>query len=688
MSGALSNKTARIGIDIGGTFTDIVHRDLSGAVRHEKVLTTPQDITNGIIAAVDKVGADLGAMGFFLHGTTVALNALLEGKTPRVGLITTVGFGDILEIMRTNRPDMYNLQQVKPTPLVPRRWRREISARVDASGQVLRPVDEGEIRALAREFDDAGIRAIAVCLLHSYVDPEPERRVRELLRDERPGLWVSISSDLSREWREFERTSTTVINAATAPIVDSYLRRLEERLASRSFSRELLIMQSNGGVMVASDARVRPVSTLMSGPVGGVAGAEAIARKLGSEENLVTLDIGGTSADVAIIDRGRAVHTPVSHLDRWPILTPMIEIRSIGAGGGSMATVDEHGGLRVGPESAGASPGPACYGLGGKRATVTDANLVLGRIDGSRFLGGDFPLDFEAARAGVERDVAASYGMTAEEAAEGILTVVNSNMSRLLREVLVQRGYDPRHFTLLAFGGGGGLHACAVADEAGLSRVLVPPHPGTLSAHGIYAADVRHDHHTMFIRRIADVSDGELDAAFRELESEALPWVRFGEARRQETIRSAELRYVGQEYTLAVDVASDGALSVEQCMECFHAEHRRLYGFARGGLGVEFVKLMISVLVHTRPPESDSDGRAAIATKAERPPWRSDLSRIVWEGKQSREAVVYERSSLGSGEILPGPCVVEEPGATTYVATAWVAEVDAFENLVLRKTGE
>jgi N-methylhydantoinase A len=666
---------ARIGIDIGGTFTDVVYGDGSGDVRHAKVLTTPDDVARGILEGLDKADADPGRLELFLHGTTVALNAFLERKTPTVGLITTSGFRDVLEIMRTNRPDMYDLQQAKPEPLVPRRLRRELSARCAYDGSELVPVDPAEVRAIAREFAEAGVAAVAVCLLHSYADPAHERAVRELLQAEAPELFVSLSSDLSREWREFERTSTTVVNAATAPIMAAYLERLERELDARGFGGELLIMQSSGGVMPARDARVRAAATLMSGPVGGVVGAEAIGNGLGGETNLITLDIGGTSADVAILDRGRPVHAQLAELERWPILMPMVDIRSIGAGGGSIARVDAHGGLSVGPESAGASPGPACYGRGGTLATVTDANLVLGRIDGARFLDGALPLNAEAAARAVERDVGVPFGMTVEEAAEGIVTVLNSNMSRLLRDVLVERGFDPREFTLLAFGGGGALHACALADEADLARVVVPPNPGTLSAYGIYSSDIRHDHQAMYLRAAAELRDGQLEEAYDGLVRDAVARVEGGDGRSTTVARAAELRYAGQEYTLRID----GSGGVADCTGRFHDEHERLYGFARRDTPAELVKLMVSVVVSTSrrgdvPGRRAGDGAAGGAR-----------TRTIWEGRQAHEAPVYERVDLAPGSLLAGPCVVEEPGATTFVGSGWHGRVDEPLNLVLTR---
>ena len=672
-------RSARIGIDIGGTFTDVVYGDGRDRPAHVKTLTTPHDITEGILAGLDKVGAEVAELRFFLHGTTVALNAFLEGKTPPVGLITTAGFRDVLEIMRTNRPDMYDLQQVKPTPLVARRLRREVSARTTETGEELSPVDAAEVRSLACDFVDAGIRDVAVCLLHSYADPAHERRVREHLVEAAPQLSVTISSDLTREWREFERTSTTVINAAAAPIMDRYLSRLRALLAERGFEADLLIMQSSSGVMRAQDAVSKPAATLMSGPVGGVAGAEAVADQLGEAVDAVTLDIGGTSADVAVIDRGRAVHTPQAELARWPILMPMVDIRSIGAGGGSIASVDPHGRLHVGPESAGSAPGPACYGQGGTSAAVTDANLVLGRIDGARFLDGAMPLDVEAACGAIERHVARPLDMSVHQAAEGILRVVNSNMARLLRDVLIQRGFDPRSFTLIAFGGGGALHGCDIASEAGVRRVVVPRHPGTLSAYGIYRADVRQDRQAMFLHPTATTTRDRLEDAYAELEHEAVASAQLGETYERETTRSAELRYDGQEYSL--EVPAERAARGADLAERFHLEHARLYGFARPEVPVELIKLAVSHVVRTG---------AAVQRNGDRRPGLAEAgrTRTVWEAGRSRDVAVHDRDHLATGTALSGPSVIEEPGATTYVPLGWRGAVDAHGNIVIDRLEE
>jgi N-methylhydantoinase A len=660
----------RVAVDIGGTFTDVVYTGPDGGISACKVSTTPADITVGILEGIRNANVVVSDLDAFVHGTTIALNALLEGKTPKVGLVTTKGFRDVLEIMRTSRPIMYDLQQEKPVPLVPRQDRLEISARMTYTGETLVPLDPSEARAIAQAFAERRISSIAICLLHAYANPEHEQELAEIVRHELPEATVSLSTDVSRMWREFERTSTAVSNAATKPIVGTYLTELERRLAADRFDGHVLIMQSNGGVMPVTEARERPVATLMSGPVGGVTGALGIARREGRNLNLVTLDIGGTSADVAIIDRGQAVTRTVGHIGRWPVMVPMVDIESIGAGGGSIARVDEFGALLVGPESAGADPGPACYGRGGALATVTDANVVLGRIDPDYFLGGQLTLDVGAAEAAVRTQVADPFSMELERAAEGIITVVNSNMSRLLWEVMVGRGYDPRDFSLLAFGGGGPLHACELARTLGITEVIVPAEPGTFSAVGIYAADVRHDHDRMMVG--AEAADpSAVVAAFEELEREGREQL---EAERAghieiEFVRSAELRYIGQDHWISVELPkeSDGD-PLAEARQQFHDKHERLYGFRRNDTPVDLVRIQVGAV-----------GRLSTtvgATELLGPPPPAPKTRRLFADGEWLDASFIDRSALGKGDVIDGPCVIEEPGSTTYVPAGCQVRTD------------
>jgi N-methylhydantoinase A len=542
---------------------------------------------------------------------------------------------------------MYDLQQQKPVPLVPRRLRLEIGARMTYAGEIIAGVDEEEIRSHARTFIAAGITNVAVCLLHAYANPAHERDVGRILIDAMPDVEVSLSSDLSRVWREFERTSTTVSNAATKPLVSRYLEELELALTQNGFDGEIQIMRSNGGVMSSLEARQRPVATLMSGPIGGVTGAVALAKQLRAGGNLVTLDIGGTSADVAIVDGGEAVTRSVGHIGAWPVMVPMIDIEAIGAGGGSIARVDEFRALSVGPESAGADPGPACYGRGGIEPTVTDAHVVVGRINPNYFLGGELRLDVEAARRSISDRIARPYGMTCEQAAEGMIDLVNSNMVRLLWEALIGRGYDPREFSLLT-------------------------------------ADVRRDYERMVVGTDAGTS-ATLARVFAGLEHEANEDLSAERAEFASTafIRSAELRYVGQDHPLLVELPSESNSGCELLglvRELFHSKHERLYGFRRDDARVELVRLHLLALGRLSQ-HSTAAVEAAEASKSIDP----KDSRPLFVDGHFQDALIYERAALPFGAKMEGPCILEEPSATTYVPPGFDLLVEEDGNLLLAR---
>ncbi len=545
-----------------------------------------------------------------MHGATVVLNALLQMRLPRTGLITTQGFRDVLEIMRTNNPEMYDLSYVKPAPVIPRALRHEVRERIRHTGEVLVPLDEEDVRRAARALVELEVEAIAVCLLHAYANPEHELRVAEIVREEAPGLTVCCSSEVAPEWREFERTSTTCVNAATVPIISSYLDRLTELLASRGLSSELLVMQSNGGVMTAGAACRWPVRTVMSGPSGGVVGAMALADAIDTP-NVVTIDIGGTSSDMGVIHAGRAVTVVESTVaDGCPILAPMIEILSIGAGGGSIAWRDEGGALRVGPQSAGADPAPVCYRRGGVEPTVTDANVVLGRIDPEYFLGGEMELDVDGARGAIRDRVAEPLGLELESAADGVLQIVNTNMAKAMRSILIERGHDPRDFVLMAFGGGGGLHAAPVMRELNIPRAVVPANPGALSATGMLGTDYRNDRSRTMVRAMDDSLDmGDVERVCSELGRDAAGALT-GEGVPADTIslhQSVDMRYEGQEYHLNIPFAGESDSAVEMLTAAFNAEHARVYGYSTPDFGVQLVGLRVTAIERTeRPPTPES----------------------------------------------------------------------------------
>ncbi|MDR7224603.1 MULTISPECIES: hydantoinase/oxoprolinase family protein [Aminobacter] len=675
----------RLSADIGGTFTDLVLVNEAGEMHVHKTPSTPRDFTQGILNGAKEIvtarlgSGDLGAIDTFVHGATVVLNALLQLKLPRTGLITTTGFRDVLEIMRTNNPFMYDLQYVKPSPLVPRSLRLEVGGRIRHTGEELVPLNEDDVRLAAARLRQDGVEAVGVCLIHAYASSAHERRVGEILAEELPGVTVCLSSDVAPEWREFERTSTTCINAATVPIISSYLGRLSEQLKERGLKRDLLVMQSNGGVMTTDAACKWPVRTVMSGPSGGVVGAATLAAQI-DVPNVVTLDIGGTSSDMGVIANGRAITVVESVVaDAWPVLAPMIEILSIGAGGGSIAWLDAGDALRVGPQSAGADPAPICYGKGGTEPTVTDANVVLGRIDPEYFLGGRMRLDVDGAREGVGR-IADAVGLSLEQAADGIVQIANTHMSKAIRSILIERGYDPRDFVLMGFGGGGGLHTAAAMRELSIPHGIVPSNPGALSAIGMLGTDFRHDRARTLVRPVADLDANEVEKIFAELEGEALAAL-IAEGVEQSAVemrRSADLRYVGQEYHLSVSLPSRGEpLVAEELSSQFNREHERIYGYSTPDSPVQLVNLRLVGIGHTESPALPRIGRRPDGESLEPVKWR----KVYFAGSGWTETPIYSVENVLAGDTLPGPSILEDPRSTMLILPGQSGEIDELRNL-------
>ncbi|HEX6444072.1 MAG TPA: hydantoinase/oxoprolinase family protein [Streptosporangiales bacterium] len=686
----------RIGIDTGGTFTDVVAVDEdTGAVVTTKTPSTPADPADGFIAGIDKVLTLLGvradAVTAVSHGTTVATNALLEGRVGDLGLVTTEGFRHILEIARQAVPDGYGNSYfwVKPPRIVPADRVRTVGGRLAADGSEIRPFDENDAVAAARWFRDRGVAAIGVCLLHSYANPAHERRMRDVLAREHPDAVVSISSDVLREYREYERSVTTLVDAAVKPGVRRYVGNIVARLAEYG-APACYVMKSNGGVLSASEVVHQPISTVLSGPAAGVLGAARVAERAGLR-SVLTLDGGGTSTDVAVVVDGRPALTTEGSVGAYPSKIPMIDVVTVGAGGGSIAWPSPEGTLKVGPRSAGADPGPICYGRGGDLPTVTDAQVVLGRIP-PHLLGGEIPLDVDAARAGLS-ELAGKLGkpgggsggggvFTVEELAAGILEVSAWNQANALRQVTVRRGLDARDFTMVTFGGSGSLAACRLVDLLGLRGVLVPPDPGNLSAYGLLTVDVRNDYVRTHVRRHDAVEPASIASAFAALAdeaSEALAREGFPSASRV-FARSADLRYFGQAFEVRVDVP-DGDVDrplLDTVAAAFHGEHRRLYGYDFADddrQQVEWVNLRVTGIGPIpRPRERHAPtGGDHAARTGTRP--------VFFDGWQ--EAAVYDRYALGAGDVVTGPAVVEEFGATVPVHPGFTAEVDAHANLSL-----
>ena len=694
--------TWRVGVDIGGTFTDaaLVNGE-TGQVRVVKVLTTPEDPAKGFMTALERGLAECGAAGrdvaATVHATTVATNAIIEGKTARVGMLVTRGFRDILEIGRQIRSRLYDVHLQKPAPLVPRRWSLEVTERLDAEGHVLEPLDLEGVRQAVRQLREEAVEAVVICFLHSYLNPAHERAAAAVVREEMPEAWLSVSSEVCPEFREYLRGSTAAVNAAVMPIVSRYMDAIESRLAALGATAPFYVMQSNGGVMTSASAKERPVYMVESGPAAGVIAAGAVAASYGYP-NVLSFDMGGTTAKVGLIQDGRfrvstemevgaQAVTPLGEGrgGGYPVRTPVIDLVEVGAGGGSEAWIDAGGALRVGPRSAGARPGPACYGLGGTTPTITDANLVLGRINPAFFLGGEMTLDVDAARRAVTVGVAAPLGLDPRAAASGIVEIANAHMIGAMRLVSVQRGYDPRDFVLVAFGGAGPLHANALARELGIPIVLVPPSPGIASAVGMLVTDIRHEFVATRRLRLDALAPAALDALFADFVSE-------GDARLtrdgvppadRRMLRSADLRYHGQSFELSVTVPP-GALSaadIERLRGLFHESHERAYGYAAPDDPVELVNVRLAAVGVTpkprRAPLPEGERSAAAAVKGRRDVWFAEANGF-------HPTVVLDRGKLLRGNVIEGPAIVEEHDASTLVHPGWTATVDEHANLVLR----
>jgi N-methylhydantoinase A len=689
--------SVRIGVDTGGTFTDLVAFDeLTGAFVATKTPSTPDDPAEAFIAGVHKIlsllDAPADSVSAIVHGTTVATNQLLQGDTGRLGLITTEGFEALLEIARQSVPDGYGNSYfwVKPPRIVPADLVRTVAGRLDHTGAQLRPFDDDQARAVARWYAGRGVDRIGVCFLHAYANPAHERRMREILAAEHPDAAVSLSSDVLREYREYERAMTTLVDAAVKPVVARYVATIERRLAD-VFRRPVpfAVMKSNGGVLSAHEVTRQPITTVLSGPAAGALGAALVAAEAGFHgagfDEVLTLDGGGTSTDVSVVRQGEPTLTTEGSVGQYPSKIPMIDIVTVGAGGGSVAWLSPEGTLKVGPRSAGAQPGPLCYGRGGTEPTVTDAHLALGRIP-AHLLGGEVPLDPDAARAGLAT-LAGQLGLGVPELAAGILEISAWNQANALRQITVQRGLDVRDFVLTTFGGSGPLLLCRLVDILGLRAVVVPRDPGNLSAFGLLTVDVKHDGVRTFVTRHATLDPAAAAAVFDELTGDAARALRAeGFARTAHRYqRLADLRYYGQAFEVRVPVP-DGdfdASAAAATVAAFHQAHHRLYGYSlahRPEQQVEWVNLRVTgvgPISRPRLPElSTMDGGIERARTGTRPTWH-DGSFV--------DTPVYRRDRLAPGDAVPGPAVIEEYGSTVPLDPGFTATVDRLGNLVVTR---
>jgi N-methylhydantoinase A len=683
------NRSARtrIAADIGGTFTDVAAFDEKrGVLMLGKTLTTHHRLVAGILDGMHKAGVTLAEANLFLHGSTIAINTMLERSGARAALITTRGFRDIYEIGRINRPDSFNLRHRKHAPLIERDLRFEVSERLLADGTVHEKLDLREVEAIADELVRRKIEAVAVLFLHSYRNPAHERAVKAVLKKRLPEAFISISSDLSQEYREYERTSTVVANAYIGPRVDNYLREIEEELKAEQFDGKFLVVQSTGGLYALAEARADCVRMMESGPAAGVIGTQALCHTLGID-NAIAFDMGGTTAKAGVVRDGTALVTGSvmigGYLTGLPLLTPMIDIHEVGTGGGSIAAVSESGALRVGPQSAGAAPGPACYGQGGTEPTVTDANLALGRLDAKRFLGGEMLLDTAATNAALKQRVAGPLGISVTQAALGILRIAAASMSHAVKGVTTDRGLDPGAFpTLFAYGGAGPLHASMVARELRIPRVIIPRAPGHFSAFGMLLADFRRDLVRSQFVSLAATTMAELEGWFAQMEAQGHATLKEADLNTRKVVvqRGLDMRYVGQEHAVTVDLPAAAFKRADKAAikAAFDAAHEERYGRGSPGEQAEIVSIRSTVIGVMKHPTLEK-----IARGNARPPAAAmrGKRRAYFEDGGWVQASVYQREALLAGNRISGPALVEEHATTTVLQPGDSLVVEPYGNL-------
>ncbi|RWZ58324.1 hydantoinase/oxoprolinase family protein [Labedella populi] len=684
----------RVGVDTGGTFTDVcLYDDESKAIVVGKISSTPADpgraVRDGVSALIarvvgaDEAGGAMGRIDYFAHGTTVATNALLQGRGARTGLITSAGFRDLLELGRQRRPKLYDLEAQKPVALAPRDLRIEVAERVRYDGTVDTPLDLEEVRAAAVSLREAGVEAVSVCFLYSYLNPAHESAVRAVLEEELPGVFLSISHEVLPEFREYERLSTVIINSFIGPVMEGYLSRLRHGLAADGLRVEPKVTQSNGGVMSFVTAEKMPVRTVLSGPSTGVVGAARLSAQSGIDD-IITFDMGGTSSDVALVTDARPTSATGMDLDGRPVRAPMLDINTVGAGGGSIAWIDDGGHLKVGPQSAGADPGPACYGRGTTEPTVTDANVVLGILNQESLLGGAMPIDASLSFAAVER-LGARLGMSTLDTAQGIISVVTANMARAIRVISVQRGYDPADYALVAFGGAGPLHSARLAHELGMERTIIPQRPGALSALGMLMTDLRSDYTRTSITLVAPEQIPVFASTFDALSAQARDWFDAeGLAEGDRSLRWVlDVRYVGQNYEIGVEVPVEEVTEewIALVAARFHSAHEKRYGYSTTSERVEAATFRVEAIgdapqaAFPREPIVGADATAAVI---------GDRDVYLPEAGRRVSVPLYARDELRAGNIVTGPAVIEQYDTTALVLPGEEAVVDEYLMIVTR----
>lgn len=675
-----------IGVDVGGTFTDFSVFNLeTGELFHYKDSSTPGDPSRAIVKGVKDVleikKAQARDVVYLAHGTTVGTNALIEKKGARVGLITTEGFKDLMEIGNQKRPSLYDLQAQKPVPLIPSGCNIGVRERIRYDGSVYTPLDEENVRQAVRQLKQYGVQAIAVCTLFSFINPAHEKRIKEIIAEEYPEVYTTISSELAPEFREYCRMSTTVLNSYLGPVMKKYVNNFQTSVSEMGIQAEPYITQSNGSIISIKETIDCPIKCAVSGPSAGVVAASFIGRQCNADK-IITFDMGGTSADISLIENFTPQVSNEREVEGYPARIPMINIITIGAGGGSIAQIDEGGALKVGPKSAGAVPGPACYGRGGTQPVVTDANIVLGKLNQKRILGGRMEVHLDLANEALDRCICEKSGLSRAQAANGIITVVNSNMVRAVRSVSVEKGYDVREFSLMAFGGAGPLHACEVAKELGIRQVIIPPHPGTLCSLGLLLADTKFDMSRTLILEGKVENLPKFNEQFADMihqGSEALD--REGVTKERRCFEFAvDMRYQRQNFEISIPVPTGEMTEqdLRRAIADFHAEHKRSYGYCNEQAPVQFVSYRASAIGIIDKPEMTEQPLCPAAPA----PVPLETRSVLFQGESEyRPTPVYQRESFIPGQSIAGPCICEQMDTTLVVPKNWTIHVDGYGNL-------
>ena len=674
-----------IGVDTGGTFTDVICRRDGYPDMVLKVPSTPGEPSKAVMSAVRQIlkaaGGEMSAVRRFVHGTTVATNAVLERKGAESGLITTSGFADVLEIGRQMRTDIYELQLDPETPvfLAPGARRAEVIERISSEGEILKPLDETSLRNAIGTLRTEGVTSIAVCFLFSFLNPTHERRVRDIIEAEYPDISVSLSSDVDPAFREYERTVVTAFDAYTKPVLRDYLSELDSALSKSGVVAPLQVMQSRGGISAASTATKRPVRLFLSGPAAGVIGGSGAGHAAG-ENNLITVDIGGTSCDIALVAEGRPLVRPEGRIDGYLVRVPMVDVNAMGSGGGSIAWLDAAGGLRVGPQSAGADPGPACYGRNGKLATVTDASIALGFLNPDYFAGGTVPLDRGLAEQAIRETIAVPLSMTVEQAALGIHQVVNAQMAEGMRQVSIRQGHDPRDFSLVPLGGAGPVHGIPLAEELSIDTVIIPRHPGVLSAEGLLVAPIEHEVSIGFPHDLDSVGINELKMIFDELDAQcaALMDAEANEVENVEIIHAVDICYVGQSHYLDITVDLSDAKPRESIYRDFIHAHEQVFGYS-----TESPARIVNLRSIHRSQRHELSVPIAAEQSSQNPLKRRRV--VVFEVGKDTEVDIFDRSCLSVGTAIDGPAIIEQSDTTTVLHVGWTATVIESGELILKK---